>query len=185
VTHVAISVQHIASTVQRYLDRYPQEKNQLALLLELLDQDADLTSRKEMRGHVTAGAVLTDPSGRVLFIHHVALDRWLLPGGHVEPGDERLISSALRELTEETGIGMATVVPLGDEPVHIDIHTIPANPSKGEGEHPHIDFRFLFTTAADVSALQLEEVSDAAWRGVENIQDETLSSRVRAATGRL
>lgn len=89
----------------------------------------------------------------------------------------------MRELAEETGIGAGTVTPLDDEPVHIGIHTIPANPGKGEGQHQHIDVRFLFATAADVTALQAEEVSDAAWRGVEDIRDETLRKRVRVATG--
>ncbi len=182
---MAITDQHIEQTLRTYLDRYPEDKERLAVVHQLLEDGADLTSRKEMRGHVTAGAVLTDPSGgRVLFIEHVALSKWLLPGGHVEEGDARLISAALRELTEETGIDPAQVVPLDDEPIHIDVHPIPANVAKGEGDHQHIDVRFLFTTAADVEALQLEEVSDAAWRGAEEIADPALRARVRLATRR-
>jgi 8-oxo-dGTP pyrophosphatase MutT (NUDIX family) len=175
---MAITADHIRTTLTRYLDRYPEEKTELAPVLDLLDTGAELTSRKESRGHATAGAVLTDPVGRVLFIHHLALDKWLLPGGHLEPGDTTLIGAALRELAEETGIRPELVVPLRDEPVHIDVHPIPANPSKGEGDHQHIDFRFAFATNADVAELQAEEVTDAAWRGTETITDERLRTRV-------
>jgi len=178
---MGITADHIRTTLDHYLDQHPEEKPQLEPVLALLDERADLTSRKEFRGHATAGAVLTDPAGRVLFIHHLALDAWLLPGGHLEPGDTNLIGAALRELAEETGIRPDLVVPLQDTPVHIDVHPIPANPAKNEGDHQHIDFRFAFTTNADVTELQAEEVTDAAWRGIGTISDERLRDRVAAA----
>lgn len=176
-----ISSDHIRGVLDDYLSAHPQDKPQLDLVYGLLDKGADLTSRKEFRGHVTAGAILADPEGRVLHIRHLALDRWLLPGGHVEPSDDRLIDAAQRELTEETGIRAADVVPAGMRPLHIDVHGIPANDAKDEPEHQHIDFRFLFRTSADVAELQTEEVTAAAWREADTILDETLRHRVMAA----
>ncbi|MFJ8536162.1 NUDIX hydrolase [Streptomyces sp. NPDC093591] len=174
-----ITKDHIRQTAEVYLQENPQEADALAPLFELLEQDAELTSRKEFRGHVTAGAILTDREGRVLFIRHVALGRWLTPGGHLEAEDERLSDSALRELTEETGIQAHHVVPLLDVPVHIDVHPIPASEAKGEPEHRHIDFRYLFTTDQDVVELQTEEVSGAQWREVETLGDAGMRERVR------
>ncbi|MDJ0341736.1 hypothetical protein QMK19_04470 [Streptomyces sp. H10-C2] len=49
------------------------------------------------------------------------------------------------------------------------IHPIPANDTKDEPEHWHIDFRFLFRTDAEVGPLQTEEVTDAAWREIDSI----------------
>ncbi|MFJ1589882.1 NUDIX domain-containing protein [Kitasatospora albolonga] len=63
-----------------------------------------MASRKEFRAHATAGAVLVGPDGRILHIRHLALDKWLLPGGHLEPEDDTLQEAALRELCEETGV---------------------------------------------------------------------------------
>ncbi|WP_063737342.1 NUDIX hydrolase [Streptomyces sp. RTd22] len=176
-----ITAEHIRETVDDYLENHPGEKERLAPLLDLLNAGADLTSRKEFRGHATAGAILADPAGRVLHIRHLALDRWLLPGGHLEADDARLVDAAQRELTEETGIPASVVVPAGTRPLHIDVHSIPANDTKGEPEHQHVDFRFLFRTAAEVGELQTEEVTAAAWRDAETIADETLRNRAMQA----
>ncbi|WP_406403626.1 NUDIX domain-containing protein [Streptomyces sp. NBC_00879] len=56
------------------------------------------------------------PTGRVLHIKHRALNRWLLPGGHLEPDDTSLLAAAQRELTEETGIPASVVLPAGHRP---------------------------------------------------------------------
>ncbi|MGW1493878.1 NUDIX hydrolase [Streptomyces sp. NPDC002402] len=173
-----ITPDHIRKTLDDYLDAHPDEKWQLAVIAELLDTAADLTSRKEFRGHVTAGAILTDPTGRVLHIKHRALNRWLLPGGHLEPDDTSLLAAAQRELTEETGIPASVVIPTSHRPLHIDAHPIPANPTKGEPDHQHYDFRFHFHTSADVVELQTEEVTAAAWHHADTIENETLRTRI-------
>ncbi|MFF5159772.1 hypothetical protein ACFY3N_26725 [Streptomyces sp. NPDC000348] len=62
--------------------------------------------------------------------------------------------------------------------VHIDVHPIPANPGKGEPAHRHVDFRFVFRTSAEAVELQTEEVTAAAWRYADTIEDEVLRRRV-------
>ncbi|MFF5159777.1 NUDIX domain-containing protein [Streptomyces sp. NPDC000348] len=111
-----VTAGHIRATLDDYLAAYPEEKERLTILSELLDESADLVSRKELRGHVTAGAVLGDTEGRVLHVRHRALNRWLLPGGHVEAEDGSLLAAAQRELVEETGIPASAVAPVGHRP---------------------------------------------------------------------
>ncbi|MCI4367981.1 MAG: NUDIX domain-containing protein [Thermoplasmata archaeon] len=54
---------------------------------------------------LAAGAVLSNDAGdALLLLHHQSEDRWCFPKGHVEPG-EGLKEAAMREITEETGIG--------------------------------------------------------------------------------
>ncbi|MGW2919918.1 NUDIX hydrolase [Streptomyces angustmyceticus] len=175
---MAITADHIRTTLHSYLEEHPEEKPGLALALELLDAGADLASRKEFRGHATAGAILVGPDGRILHVHHLATGKWLLPGGHLEPADTHLMEAARRELAEETGILAEAVAPASDLPVHIDIHPIDANGAKAEPAHQHIDFRFLFRTEVGVGRLQTEEVIDAAWRDLDSIGDVHLRCRI-------
>ncbi len=176
-----IPADHIRTTLAEYTDAHPEEKSALAVVHELIDQGADVTSRKEFRGHATAGAVVVNGEGQVLFIRHVALGKWLTPGGHLEPEDADLLSASLRELIEETGITLS-VSPVHAVPVHIDVHRIPENESKGEPAHQHFDFRYLFRLEGDQEVmLQEEEVSGYVWRSVDTITDETLRVRVLAS----
>ncbi|MFD3937933.1 NUDIX hydrolase [Streptomyces sp. NPDC058611] len=169
-----ITEDHIRATLATYLDRHPENKREHEVILALLDDGDDLTSRKTLPGHVTAGAILVRPDGRILHIHHNATGKWLLPGGHLEPSDDTLLQAAGRELTEETGIPSHVITPHSETPVHVDIHSIDANPAKDEPTHQHFDFRFLFRTTADIGDLQTEEVSEAAWFDAETLGDQML-----------
>ncbi|MEU5267287.1 NUDIX domain-containing protein [Streptomyces hygroscopicus] len=177
-----ITAQHVRETLDAYLANHPDEKDALSVLSEVLDKAGDsIASRKEYRGHVTAGAALLRPDGRVLTIEHRALRKWLLPGGHVEESDATLLDAALRELAEETGISPDQVEPDSGIPLHIDAHPIPANPDKGEDAHQHFDFRYLFRTTADMVELQEEEVTAYSWQFADMLTAEPLRTRVMAA----
>lgn len=141
----------IATTISAYLDAYPTDAESCAALLQAVRGSAlPLASRTTTPGHVTCGAVVVTPDRRVLQIRHRRLERWLLPGGHIEPEDDSLLATALRELDEEAGIRPDEVIPVLERPVDLHAHVIPANPVKVEPEHTHYDFRFL--VAAPVPA---------------------------------
>ncbi len=109
-------------------------------MLGLLDSDRDALSRHHFDpGHFTAsGFVLSPDRTSVLLVHHAKLDKWLQPGGHVEPEDAGLESAARREVAEETGVADLGSMGLVD----IDIHQFPARGS--EPAHDHLDVRFGF-----------------------------------------
>lgn len=180
---MTVTNREISCTLDRYLTRHPGEHDSLAPLLCSLADDAELTSRLTVPGHVTCGAVVINAVGRVLVIHHNALDRWLLPGGHIDPGDTGLLAGAQRELAEETGISWPqTVNPPGLDslPLDVDLHLIPANPAKRELAHWHADFRFAFFAPDPAVVLQLEEVSGYNWQSPSSLNMARLAFKIAA-----
>jgi 8-oxo-dGTP pyrophosphatase MutT (NUDIX family) len=157
---------------------------------------ADPFRRNDPDGHVTASAVVarsgnvagTGPAGlhppqnfEFLLVFHRKLDRWLQPGGHVEPDDVSVIAAAMREAREETGVE-SLVAPLGEAILDLDVHPIPAFGS--EPAHVHYDVRFLLTTE-DAGAL----APGAAWFPLIAVaptdRDGSLVRAVRKAAFRL
>lgn len=163
----------IPALVQRYLARFPGEKTRLAPLLDRLVDPTDLFARTSMSGHVTGSAFVVDPRRDViLMVHHATLDRWFQPGGHVDAGESPK-DGAAREAWEETGLQrFAPSDWAGDAalPLDIDPHMIPANPRRGERQHYHFDFRYLFTAdSTQKLAAQDAEVKEARWVPVDSL----------------
>ena len=102
----------------------------------------DCFGRSNPRGHITGSALVTEPGGRLLFLWHGKLHRWLQPGGHSELHEHDPLQTALREATEETGL--PDLVPVVGQPLDVDIHVIPARGS--EPAHDHLDVRYLLMT---------------------------------------
>ena len=163
---MTIALEHIGTAVRGYIDRYPSEGAALAPVLETLGKGFDFTSRRRFPAHVTAGIVLLDDEDRVLQIKHSVLGAWLTPGGHCEPDDKSLAGAALRELSEECGVGPENVERIGGEdalPVHISVHSIPANDSRDEPMHHHFDFRYAYRSLPGLAVRLNHEASDLRW----------------------
>ena len=65
-------------------------------------------------------AVIQDARGRILLIHRTDNDRWALPGGTVEIG-ENVPTTLVREVREETGIDVEVIGLVGvySDPKHV------------------------------------------------------------------
>jgi 8-oxo-dGTP pyrophosphatase MutT (NUDIX family) len=170
----------------RALDAYhgdgPGDEEAVSRFRTFLARD-DPFCREDAEGHVTASAVVAHASGdpRFLLVFHRKLDRWLQPGGHVEPGDETVFDTALREALEETGL-KDFASPIQDAILDLDVHPIPA--FGDEAAHLHYDVRFLLTTEGRGML-----AFDAAWFAEDQIapadRDGSLFRAVRKAIERL
>jgi 8-oxo-dGTP pyrophosphatase MutT (NUDIX family) len=132
-------------------------------------------------GHVTCtGLVLAPDGARVLLIHHGRLDRWLAPGGHVEPEDAEIWDGARREVIEETGVRLvADGVPLL---AGADVHGIPA---KGpEPYHLHHDLLFAFRAASEEFRLSSESLA-IAWCAPPDFDRYAVPANLRRAYARV
>ena len=120
----------------------------------------------------------------MLLILHSKLHRWLQPGGHCDPTDADIVSAAVREVQEETGLTHIEVAPGFPDFLDVDIHTIPANPRKGEPEHAHFDVRVLLR-AKSIELHAGSDAVDARWVPLDQMGDIETDESVRRAVRKL
>ncbi len=172
-----ISPARLLEDLARFVPGDEPERISLERIRELVRAAPDPFTRART-DHVTGSAVIARPSGEAfLFVYHRRLDRWLQPGGHVEPGDSSVFETARREALEETGV-TALEAPIGPRVLDVDVHPIPG--SADRPAHVHFDLRHLLTTTQDRLSIQSAEVRRAAWFTFE----EALAAGVDASLAR-
>jgi 8-oxo-dGTP pyrophosphatase MutT (NUDIX family) len=163
------------------LKGYEGQEELRQVYLEHLEAHPDGMWKACGAGHLTASALVIDPDrGRVLLTLHRKLRMWLQMGGHCEPQDISLEAAALREATEESGIGGLTLLPGG--PVRLDRHPIPA-PC-----HWHLDVQYAAVAPADAVQAISDESLDLRWfpyAEVADVADESVVRLLKATRARL
>lgn len=176
-----ITIEHVKTVLKNYLAHFPEEKARFDILENQILSNEDIVSRKNFNGHVTASGLVISHNQKVLAVFHNKLQKYLQPGGHIEGGDENLIDSARREVTEETGLQNVSVHPWCQEnliPIFIDTHAIPENKNKDEDAHFHHDCMFVFYVQDENVLLDQNEVSDFKWVDIEKVtKDDSMMAK--------
>ena len=90
--------------IEAYTPCCAQEENDRRMMLQYLDMFPDVLLRANETAHFSASAWVVNPThDRVLMIWHNIYKSWSWPGGHAD-GEDDLLSVALREVCEETGV---------------------------------------------------------------------------------
>ncbi len=134
-------------------------------------------------GHLTASALVIDPSRRVVLLTlHPRAGMWLQLGGHCEAGDNSMLDAAAREAREESGIGSLSFDPT---PLGLDIHPITCSlgvPTR------HFDVRYVAIAPDGAEPVQSNESLDLRWFAWDRLPDGVapdLPRLVEAARQRL
>ncbi|MCW2943078.1 MAG: hydrolase [Actinomycetia bacterium] len=98
-----------------------------------------------------------------MLVDHVKAKAWLMPGGHVDDGEDPRVT-VVRELQEELRIGPPFHPSLGDAPLFLTV-------TQTRGEHSHTDVTMWFVFAADRDqeiTPDPAEFSQVKWFGLDD-----------------
>ena len=179
----SIRLEHL---VRCYLEQDAPAREHLALLRWQLQQAHRLDRRTTMPGHLTTSAIVLSPDNQqVLLIDHIAIGRWLQPGGHYEPADQ-FWKSAAREAVEETAVVDILLHPwhqCEDRPFVIDSHDVPGKAALNEPPHVHHDLQYLFVTDPQTPLVhQAAEVHGVRWAPLGELADIAPKAATRLST---
>jgi 8-oxo-dGTP pyrophosphatase MutT (NUDIX family) len=170
---------HLLTLLETY-EPSPEEADSVAATLGLVSGvEQPLSADHFEPGHVTASAFVVEGTHtKLLLIHHRKLGLWLQPGGHVDD-DEAVLTAAIREVHEETGVVAA---PLIEGVFDVDVHPIP--PSGGRPAHNHYDVRFLLGATTE-ELVDSDEVLGVRWVPFSDVHQIVTDRSVLRATGKL
>ena len=130
--------------IEAYIPCSEQEAADKARILEYLRLfPENLLSRENEIAHFTSsGFVVNADATKVLMAHHNLYRVWAWTGGHAD-GEADLLSVALREAREETGV--AHIRPLTPALASVDILPVWGHWKRGSYvcSHQHLNFSYL------------------------------------------
>jgi 8-oxo-dGTP pyrophosphatase MutT (NUDIX family) len=135
----------------------PQESLRNAVLA-FVHARPDACRRDCVAGHVTASALVLDHTGsRVLLTLHPRVGRWVQLGGHCDDDDPDIVTAALREATEESGVAGLRI----DRELAA-VHVHPVTCSLGVPTR-HLDMQFVAHAPAGAQIAISDESDDLRW----------------------
>lgn len=95
---------NIKEEIENYIPVDEQEEKDKEQFLKFIDNNDDILTRENIFGHFSSSAfVVNKDRTKMLVVYHIINDGWIYPGGHAD-GEEDLLSVAVREVEEETGL---------------------------------------------------------------------------------
>lgn len=170
---------NLRQEIENYIPFNEQEKKDKEQFLRFIDTFDDVLTRDNIFGHFSASAFLVNKKrNKMVVVYHIINDGWIYPGGHAD-GDDNLLSVAVREVEEETGLKAKIL----DE----NIYAIQSAPVKGHiksgkyvSSHIHFDVLYLME-ADDRMPLKYKENESKGvkWISFEEADDKTMCDFIR------
>ncbi len=164
-----------ADDIRAYRPQDEQEETDKRIILEYVDRypDTVLTRRNEYAHITSSGFVVNADASKVLMAHHNIYRVWAWTGGHAD-GDGDLLSVALREAREETGV--THVRPLSPAIASLDILPVWGHVKRGKyvAAHQHLNVSYLLTAGEDDALTVREgENTGVAWLPADRLTELT------------
>ena len=154
--------------LENYTPWNEQEARDQAVLLHLLETQPDIFSRENQTAHFSASAwLLNKEHTKVLMVYHNIYHAWSWTGGHAD-GEQNLLSVAMREAMEETGV--TNIHPVKEDIFSIEILTVDGHIKKGSYVPSHLHLNVTYLLEADeheVLRIKPDENSGVKWFALE------------------
>jgi 8-oxo-dGTP pyrophosphatase MutT (NUDIX family) len=172
--------QSLLRLLENHQPSTPEETQFKQQMIEFVEQNSDCFERSLLIGHITGSAWIVDKSRQfTLLTHHRKLDKWFQTGGHCD-GDSDVLSVAMKEAKEETGL--TDIQAISHDIFDIDIHEIPER--KGVPTHLHYDVRFLLEADMNEPLIISSESSDLAWVELSKVSQLNDSQSIMRMVGK-
>lgn len=136
----------IEQAIQVYQPDCEQEEKDRKQMLEMLKSFPDIFLRDNKTAHFTASSWIVDQNRKhVLMAYHNIYQSWSWTGGHAD-GEKDLMSVAIREAEEETGIHAH---PVTDQIYSLEILTVDGHIKREEYVSSHLHLNVTYLLEAD------------------------------------
>ena len=164
--------QDLINQLQSYQSFNEQEEADRQVMLGLLQTSDNIFYRTNLLAHFTASAwVINKAHTHVLMAFHNIFQNYAWLGGHAD-GEEDLLSVALREVKEESGIH--TVKPITEGIYSLETIEVNGHEKKGKyvPSHLHLNVTYLLE-ADDTESLHIKQDENSAvnWFPIDQVLD--------------
>lgn len=139
--------EQLIQSVECFSPYNEQEERDKELILDSLRQGDACFYRENKQAHISSSGWVVNPSHKkVLLAYHNIYGSWAWTGGHAD-GEKDLLSVAMKEAMEETGI--SKVEPVTKDIFSLEILTVDGHEKKGAYVSSHLHLNITYLLEAD------------------------------------
>ena len=165
--------------IEKYIPFNEQEQIDKEQFLEFINTFDDVLTRNNVFGHFTSSAfVVNKDRTKMVVVYHIINDGWIYPGGHAD-GIDDLLSVAVREVEEETGLKVKV---LDNEIFALNSAPVKGHVKRGKyvSSHIHLDCVYLMEADDKIPLVYRDDESKGVkWVDFENAYDESFCDFIR------